>query len=159
MEAEEVLKRLTERFPGTLRLAPDGAQDRVLIVHGDILLDLMAVLKSPPHNFALLLDVTCLDLRASQGSYEIVYHLLSLSRRARLRVKVAVREEEAAVDSLSGLWKNAGWLEREAFDMFGITFRGHPDLRRILMYEGFEGHPLRKDYPLRKRQPRLPERG
>ncbi|HOT02340.1 MAG TPA: NADH-quinone oxidoreductase subunit C, partial [Acidobacteriota bacterium] len=74
-------------------------------------------------------------------------------RRARLRVKLPVPEEQPEVDSLTPLWKSANWYEREVWDMFGIRFRGHPNLKRILMYEGFEGHPLRKDYPIKKRQP------
>ncbi len=83
----------------------------------------------------------------------MVYHFYSLPRRARLRVKLPVSEDQPEVDSLTSLWKSANWYEREVWDMFGIRFRGHPNLKRILMYEGFEGHPLRKDYPIKKRQP------
>ena len=75
-----------------------------------------------------------------------------------MRVKIRVTEDEAWVPSVSSLWKAANWLEREVWDMFGIRFSGHPDLRRILMYEEFRGHPLRKDYPVSKRQPLVEER-
>ncbi len=85
--------------------------------------------------------------------FALVYHFYSMAHRHRLRLVVPVSESAAEVDSLTPLWPGADWLEREVWDMFGIDFRGHPDLKRILMYEGFEGHPLRKDYPVKKRQP------
>ena len=88
----------------------------------------------------------------------MVYHFLSLDTNARIRIKAGLPAENPEIASLTGMWKNASWLEREVFDMFGVRFAGHPDLRRLLLYEGFEGHPLRKDYPLRKRQPRIPLR-
>jgi NADH-quinone oxidoreductase subunit C len=85
--------------------------------------------------------------------FAVVYHFYSTAYKHRLRLVVPVNESDAGVDSLTSLWPGANWLEREVWDMFGISFRGHPDLKRILMYEGFEGHPLRKDYPVKKRQP------
>jgi NADH-quinone oxidoreductase subunit C len=83
----------------------------------------------------------------------VVYHLFSLSRKHRLRLEVPVEEADAEVDSVTTLWAGADWLEREVWDMFGIRFRGHQNLKRILMYDEFVGHPLRKDYPVNKRQP------
>ena len=83
----------------------------------------------------------------------MVYHLLSLSAKRRLRIKVRVDESNPEIDSMTSLWGSANWLEREVWDMFGIRFTGHPNLKRILMYEEFQGHPLRKDYPVNKRQP------
>jgi NADH-quinone oxidoreductase subunit C len=88
-----------------------------------------------------------------QSRFALVYHFYSMALKHRLRLVVPVEETDAVVDSLSSLWPGANWLEREVWDMFGIAFRGHPELKRILMYEGFEGHPLRKDYPVKKRQP------
>lgn len=85
--------------------------------------------------------------------FEVVYHLYSLPHNHRLRVRLPVDEREAAVDSVAGLWQSANWFEREVWDMYGIRFRGHPNLTRILMYDAFDGHPLRKDYPINKRQP------
>jgi NADH-quinone oxidoreductase subunit C len=85
--------------------------------------------------------------------FVVVYHFFSLSLKHRLRLEVPVEEEDAEVDSLTSLWAGADWLEREVWDMFGIRFRGHPNLKRILMYEEFVGHPLRKDYAVNKRQP------
>jgi NADH-quinone oxidoreductase subunit C len=88
-----------------------------------------------------------------QERFAVVYHFFSLSLKHRLRVEVLVGEADAEVDSLAPLWASADWLEREVWDMFGIRFRGHPNLKRILLYEEFVGHPLRKDYPVNKRQP------
>jgi NADH-quinone oxidoreductase subunit C len=87
------------------------------------------------------------------GRFVVVYHLYSLALKHRLRLEVPVEETDAEVDSLTSLWAAADWLEREVWDMFGIRFRGHPNLKRLLMYEEFVGHPLRKDYPVNKRQP------
>ena len=93
----------------------------------------------------------------SRSRFAVVYHFYSTAHKHRLRLVVPVEEAPdgtvGRVDSLTDLWPGANWLEREVWDMFGIEFRGHPDLKRILMYEGFEGHPLRKDYPVNKRQP------
>ena len=88
-----------------------------------------------------------------QFRFTVVYHFYSMKHKHRLRLVVPVEEAAAEVDSLTSVWPGANWLEREVWDMFGIRFRGHPDLKRILMYEGFEGHPLRKDYPVKRRQP------
>jgi NADH-quinone oxidoreductase subunit C len=85
--------------------------------------------------------------------FVVVYHFFSLPLKHRLRLEVPVEEADPEIDSLSSLWAGADWLEREVWDMFGIRFRGHQNLKRILMYEGFVGHPLRKDYPVNKRQP------
>ncbi|MDA2932906.1 NADH-quinone oxidoreductase subunit C [Acidobacteria bacterium AH-259-D05] len=85
--------------------------------------------------------------------FAVAYHFYSLQHKHRLRLVVPVEETEAELESLTSLWAGANWLEREVWDMFGIRFQGHPDLKRILMYEEFEGHPLRKDYPVNKRQP------
>jgi len=89
----------------------------------------------------------------SSSRFAVVYHFYSTAHKHRLRLLVPVEETAAQLDSLTALWPGADWLERETWDMFGIAFRGHPNLKRILMYEGFEGHPLRKDYPVNRRQP------
>jgi NADH-quinone oxidoreductase subunit C len=103
--------------------------------------------------FDYLVDVTAVEFRDRERPLEVVYLLRALERREELRVKVELDPQgELIVDSVVGLWRGADWLEREVYDMFGITFRGHPDLRRILMWETYaEGHPLRKDFPLRGR--------
>jgi NADH-quinone oxidoreductase subunit C len=106
----------------------------------------------------MLLDLTCVDYQGRASRFEMVYHVFALAAQKRLRIKLSLPGDHPAVDSLTSVWKNANWLEREVYDMFGIRFEGHPDLRRLFMYDGFEGHPLRKDYPLRKRQPLIPLR-
>lgn len=90
---------------------------------------------------------------ATKARFEVVYHFVSLPLKHRLRVKVPVEESKPEIDSISALWGGANWFEREIWDMFGIRFTGHPNLKRILMYAQFEGHPLRKDYPVTQRQP------
>ena len=89
----------------------------------------------------------------SEARFAVAYHFSSLQHKHRLRLVVPVEEADAELDSLTSLWAGANWLEREVWDMYGIRFPGHPDLKRILMYEEFEGHPQRKDYPVNKRQP------
>ncbi len=96
--------------------------------------------------FSSLVDITAVDLPERVARFDVVYHFLSMYRNQRIRVKVAVREDEM-VPSIAGLHPSANWFEREVFDMFGILFSGHPDLRRILTDYGFRGHPLRKDFP------------
>ena len=101
------------------------------------------------------MDLTGVDYQPRKPRFEIVYHFMNLSTKARLRIKVQSDELHPELQSLTSLWPIANWLEREVWDMMGVKFTGHPNLTRILLYEGFEGHPLRKDYPLRHRQPRI----
>jgi NADH-quinone oxidoreductase subunit C len=119
---------------------------------------LLALRDRPELRFDQLSDLTAVDYLGRAPRFEVVYHLNSLAHRHRLRVKVPVPEDDPWAHSVIDVWKAANWLEREAWDMFGIRFVGHPDLRRILMYEEFVGHPLRKDYPHTKRQPLTAER-
>lgn len=109
--------------------------------------------------FNLLVDITAVDWMDQRVErFEVVYQLLSLSTRSRLTIKVSLSENKPEIATATNLWKGANFLEREIWDMFGISFVGHPDLRRVLMYEEFVGHPLRKDYPLQGKQPRVPLR-
>ena len=101
--------------------------------------------------FRYLIDVTALDFYPQEPRFQTVYHMLAHSTGAILRLKVPVETEPPKVPSVADIWKTANWHERECFDLFGITFDGHPDLRRILLPEGFEGYPLRKDYPVEGR--------
>ena len=134
--------------------------DDTLLVRREGVVETFRVLKNDSAlAFDFLSDLTAVDyLGKKNPRFEVVYHLLSLGRNRRLRVKVPVPEDSPEVDSLTPLWKAADWMEREVWDMFGIRFRGHPDLRRILLYEEFRGYPLRKDYPVNQRQPLVPER-
>ena len=107
----------------------------------------------PELRYDLLVDLTGVDYIGREQRFEVVYHFFSMKKNHRLRLKVRLEAADPVAPSLTGLWPVADWFEREVWDMFGIRFKGHPDLRRILMYEEFEGHPLRKDYPYNKRQP------
>ncbi|MDN3710856.1 NADH-quinone oxidoreductase subunit C [Paracoccus cavernae] len=110
-------------------------------------IELLDFLRSDPTcRFSTLIDITAVDYPARPARFDVVYHLLSMYQNQRIRVKVAVREDEL-VPTLTGVFLGANWYEREIFDMFGILFAGHPDLRRILTDYGFRGHPLRKDFP------------
>lgn len=109
--------------------------------------------------FDFFVNVTAVDwLDARDTRFEVVYHLMSSGLGYRLRVKIDVDEASPEVDSLVDIWPGANFMEREVWDMYGIVFKGHPDLRRILMYDEFVGHPLRKDYPVQGKQPRIPLR-
>lgn len=126
--------------------------DTIVYVNRDRSHEILAWLQtSPDQEYNYLTDITAVEYRDRELDLEVVYQLRSLSRRVDLRVKVALdKQEPLEVDSVYDLWRGADWLEREAYDMFGINFRGHPDLRRILMWETYsEGYPLRKDFPLR----------
>ena len=141
-------------IPGALRTAVARDGETVVYVARQQLLDAMTWLKTTPgQDFNYLVDVTAVEYRDRERPLEVVYFLRSLERRADIRIKVELNPaEELVVDSVYSLWHGADWLEREVFDMFGITFRGHPDLRRILMWETYaEGYPLRKSFPLRGR--------
>jgi len=102
--------------------------------------------------FDMLIDLTAVDYIQETPRFELVYQLYSLKLNHRLEVRVRLSAEDPVADSVTDLWKTANWYEREVFDLFGIRFTGHPDLKRILLAESFEGHPLRKDYPMEKRQ-------
>jgi NADH-quinone oxidoreductase subunit C len=98
--------------------------------------------------YNLLTDATCVDRYPTEPRFELNYHLVSISRREKVRLRVRIGGSDPVVDSLVFVWPGANWLEREIFDLFGIRFNGHPDLRRILLPDDWEGHPLRRDYPV-----------
>jgi NADH-quinone oxidoreductase subunit C len=108
--------------------------------------------------FDLFLDVTAVDWPERQPRFDVVHHFRSSARHVRVRLKTRVGIADPSVDSLIGLYGSAAYMERECHDMYGITFRGNADLRPILLYEGFQGHPLRKDYPKQAEQPLVPYR-
>lgn len=144
---------LRERFgDAVLHHALTGREEHVVYVAADRLLDVCTWLKSDAgQQYDLLLDVTAVDYGGGRP-LEVVYQLISIPHGRVLRLKITLPLTALEVETVSGLWKTADWLEREAWDMFGIHFRGHPDLRRILMPDNYaEGHPLRKDFPLRGR--------
>jgi len=145
---------LRATFGNAIGRGLESCGDTIVYIAREALLDAMTWLRdAPQQGYDYLVDVTAVEYRDRERALEVVYQLRSLTRRADLRVKVELDPRgDLSVDSVVPLWRGADWLEREAFDMFGITFRGHPDLRRILMWETYaEGYPLRKDFPLRGR--------
>ncbi|MCX6571529.1 MAG: NADH-quinone oxidoreductase subunit C [Candidatus Aminicenantes bacterium] len=156
MGRESLIDEIRTKLGDAVEGVSDSFGDPVLTVRPSSLRSLMTALRDAPFDYAVLLDLTCVDFAAGEGRFELVYHLYSLSRNVRLRLKASLSASDPVAETLTGLWKNADWLEREVFDMFGVRFTGHPDLRRLLTYEGFEGHPLRKSYPWRLAQPRIP---
>jgi len=143
---------IEKRFPGAVFDWHAQHGDRTLIVDGARLFDIARLLKEElGYNF--LVDLTAADYLPRKPRFEVVYHFMNLATKARLRIKVPSDDQHPEVPSLTPLWPIANWLEREAWDLLGVRFTGHPDLKRILLYEEFEGHPLRKDYPKTGRQP------
>jgi len=139
---------------GAIGRALESCGDTIVYVDASVLRRVLEFLKvTPEQDYDYLVDVTAVEYRDTERPLELVYELFSLRRGAQLRVKVELdKSEDLVVDSIVPLWNGANWLEREVYDMFGVRFEGHPDLRRILMWETYsEGHPLRKDFPLRGR--------
>jgi NADH-quinone oxidoreductase subunit C len=120
-----------------------------IYVSGTFLREACALLRDDPNcPFNFLSDVTCVDLHPTEPRFEVIYHLLSIPKKERVRLKVRLGSDSPAVESVTSVWPAANFFEREVFDLFGIRFSGHPYLRRIQMPENWEGHPLRKDYPV-----------
>jgi len=140
-----VIERIEAQLPGAILERHAFRGDETVTVAGASFLAVVDFLFG--EGFQMLLDVTAVDLETPEFRFEVVYHLLNLASQARLRIKVPVADG-AAQPSLTGRFKSADWAEREVFDLFGIPFDGHPNLTRLLMWEDFPGHPLRKDYPL-----------
>ncbi len=154
MEESLAYKKIKEKFPEAVLDWHVQHGDETIILRGDAILEIARLLKEDPElQFNFLMDLTAVDYLGRKPRFEVVYHFLSLPFNRRLRVKLQLDDLYPTVKSLTPLWKTANWLERECYDLYGIRFEGHPNLKRILLYEGFEGHPLRKDYPKKKRQP------
>ena len=144
---EAVLTPLGAEMVGELGVDAQVAFGELnLVAHRDRIVEVLTSLRDR-FGFQQLLDVCGADYPDRVERFEIVYHLLSMTRNVRVRVKVAT-DEQAPVPSVIAVYPSAGWFEREAFDMYGVLFSGHPDMRRLLTDYGFQGHPLRKDFPM-----------
>jgi NADH-quinone oxidoreductase subunit C len=152
---EKILEDLNQKFAESIMSVTAQFSDEIVFFKKEALLNTVKFLIEEPYAFTMLLDLTCVDYKGEKERFEMVYHLFSLSNKLRLRLKTRLSEADLEIDSLTSIFQNANWLEREAYDMFGVHFKGHPYLKRLFMYDGFEGHPLRKDYPLRKQQPKI----
>jgi NADH-quinone oxidoreductase subunit C len=156
MEANITINKLSGRFPESIIETHSYRGDDTAVVRKEDLLEICQFLRDDKellYNF--MMDLTAVDYLGREPRFEVVYHLYSLTFNRRFRIKTRVSESECSVDSIVSLWPSANWFEREAFDLYGVIFNGHPELRRILLYEDFQGHPLRKDYPIKKRQPQI----
>ncbi|OGV98045.1 MAG: NADH dehydrogenase [Nitrospinae bacterium RIFCSPHIGHO2_02_FULL_39_82] len=154
MELSVTLKKLKDRFPDSIIETHSFRGDETAIVKKEKIIEICKFLRDDEgllYNF--MMDLTAVDYIGREPRFEVVYHLYSLKYNRRVRIKAPVSESDCTIDSIISIWIAADWFEREAYDLYGIIFRGHPNLKRILLYEGFEGHPLRKDYPVKGRQP------
>lgn len=160
--SERVLSVLKEKFGDAIVETHAQHGDDTAVVTPAAWKAVCTFLRDDPQMaFDMVSDLCGVDYPQREPRFEVVLHLYSVARKHRVRVKARVGDSEgtgADIDTVSDLWPGANWFEREAYDLLGITFRGHPDLRRILMYPEFEGHPLRKDYPAQKTQPLIPYR-
>lgn len=150
-------EQVKARFPNIVVEAFVNHKDPAIVIRKDGIKNLAANLKKDSDfNFNVLMDMTCVDYlfwEEKENRFEVVYNLFSTTKNHRLFIKAPVSEQDPVIDSLVSIWPAANWYEREIWDMFGVKFSGHPSLKRILMYEEFQGHPLRKDYVYNQRQP------
>ena len=144
---ERTMLAIRERFAGDLLQILHFRDEWTVVLRPEHLRDVMTFLRDT-WNYKMCHDITAVDLYPDEPRFMLVYHLLNLEQPARFRVKCPVSGEAPEIDSMVPLWTGADYTEREVFDMFGIRFRGHPDLRRILMMEDYPHFPLRKDFPL-----------
>ena len=152
MDSSAIIDTLQPLVAGAVYEAGRSVDFATIYVRAESLVETCLVLRDAPSlRFNVLTEVTAADYLPREPRFEVVYHLLSIPIRLRLRVKVRV-PGDGSVPTVQSVWRGAGWLEREVWDMFGIVFDGHPDLRRLLMPEDWEGHPARKDYPVQIRK-------
>ena len=152
--AKKVLDALKKKFGKAILDTASQHGDEIAYIDRKKLIDVATWLRDDK---AMAFDCpvfcTAIDKLGDEPRFEVCYQLRSQTHRHRLRIKVSLEEDDVTMPSLAGIWPAFNWLERECYDMYGIQFENHPDLRRIYMYDEFVGHPLRKDYPKDKRQP------
>ncbi len=156
IEEKKLTALLKQKFPKAVQSFHSHRSDETVLIEKDYIDEVCIFLRDDSRClFEIMVDITAVDRLEMnlKHRFEVVYHFKSLTHANRIRIKVPLEEDDCRISSISHVWKSADWYERECFDMFGIIFEGHPDLRRILMYDEFEGHPLRKDYPIDKQQP------
>ena len=156
MNSSEAVKKIEAKFKDNILLKNSFRDELSLTVTKDSLIEIMTFCKKDL-GFDYLVDLTAVDNLGVNPRYEVVYELYSYSDYCHLRIKVGVDESEREVPSVVSLWPTANWHEREAFDMIGVTFSDHPDMRRILMWEGYPYYPLRKDFPLAGKTSDMPD--
>jgi NADH-quinone oxidoreductase subunit C len=155
--SDTVFERAREHLAGSVTESAVAHGTLLLQLEPERLLEAVRALKDR-FGFDMFLDVTAVDWPGREPRFDVAWHFYSTRDHVRVRIKTRVPEVDPTVDSLTGMYGSARYMERECHDMYGIVFRGNDDLRPILLYEGFEGHPLRKDYPKQKEQPLVPYR-
>jgi NADH-quinone oxidoreductase subunit C len=144
----KIVAKLSDALPGAVTGSKLAYGELTVIAEAAEIVRVLTLLRDDPEcEFKVIIDVCGADWPQRPKRFDVVYHLLSLTKNRRIRVKVET-DEATPVPTATGVYPGAGWFEREVFDLYGVTFAGHPDLRRILTDYGFEGHPLRKDFPL-----------
>jgi NADH-quinone oxidoreductase subunit C len=153
--ASIVLDRLQRRFGDAIKETSTALGNETAVVDRARLAEIAEFLRDDPElAFDMPIDCTCVDwLGKREPRFDVIYHLYSVQKNHRVRLKVGVPEQDCTCPSLTPLWPGMNWHEREAWDLYGVRFLGHPNLKRVLLYEEFVGHPLRKDYPIDGRQP------
>jgi NADH-quinone oxidoreductase subunit C len=147
-ETNLAVKKLKEKFPNSiLEVTTFRGEVALMVSKGDIIEVCKFLHSDPDLQYHLLTDLCGLDFFPRTPRFEVVYHLCSIKNNQRLRLRAKVGDDES-ISSVESIWKVANWYEREAYDLFGILFENHSDLRRILLWDGYEGYPLRKDYPV-----------
>ncbi len=154
MDPEQIAKVIEEKFPGEVLGTVTHAGQVGVMLKKDRIKDICLFLRDEPSvKMDHLADLTAVDYSAYPGDtsqrVEVVYNLISTVHRHRIRLKVRLPEDDPRIDTVSSVWQTANWHERETYDLMGVRFDGHPDLRRILLPDDWEGHPLRKEYPLK----------
>ncbi len=148
-EATVVVERLRSWNPRAVESSAEFRGEVNIVIPRELLRDAAQRLRDDPGlAFNLLSDLTCVDRFPIEPRFELYYQLTSIQRRAKLCLRVRLSGRDPAADSLTSVWPGANWMEREVFDLFGIRFQGHPGLRRILLPDDWEGHPLRRDFPV-----------
>ncbi len=159
MDGSAILARLRGRLGARVLETHEHHGDHTAVITAEGIVDALRFCRDEPDlGLDMLMDLTAVDYLKYPGRedgprFDVVYHLYSVTHNHRVRLKVPVEQDAPSVPTATALWPIANWLEREVWDMYGIRFDGHPDLRRLLLYEEFVGHPLRKDYPMERRQP------
>ena len=149
LKSHPAIARLLAWNPSAVEGVKFDRDETSIYVQREALREACALLRDDPScAFTYISDVTCVDWYPSEPRFEVIYHLLSIPNKERVRLKVRLNGDSPAVESVTSVWAGANYFEREVFDLFGIRFTGHPYLRRIQMPENWEGHPLRKDYPV-----------
>ena len=156
MERKEIKNKIEVLFPELDLVFNNDSVDMLeIVVNRNDIIFFMETMKSDPDlNFSMLSSVTAVDYKTYKSSkkthrFEAVYHLYSLEKKHRVRVQSYLNDSKPEIETLSSIWKSANWMEREAYDMYGINYINHPNMKRVLLWEGYNGHPLRKEYPLK----------